>query len=46
MTEKAKREFERRIDDYFHLCEKLLIRMLLFACFVYEMGKFIWFMIR
>jgi hypothetical protein len=46
MTEKQKREVERRIDDYFYLSEKILVRALLFACFVYETSRFIWAMLR
>ena len=46
MTGKQKRDAERRIDDYFYLGEKLLVRTLLFASFVHEAGKFVWSMIR
>ena len=42
MTGKQKREVERRIDDYFFLGEKILIRVLLFACFIYEASRFVW----
>jgi hypothetical protein len=46
MTEKQKLEVERRIDDYFYLSEKILLRTLLFACFVYEASRFIWAMLK
>ena len=46
MTEKQKREVERRIDDYFYLSEKILVRALIFACFMYEASKFVWAMLR
>jgi hypothetical protein len=46
MNGRARREFDRCIDDYFHLCEKLLFRTLLLACLIFEVGKFIWVMVR
>ena len=46
MTAKQKREVERRIDDYFYLGEKILVRALLFGCYIYEATKFVWAMLR
>jgi hypothetical protein len=46
MTGKQKREVERRIDDYFYLSERILLRALLFACFIYEASRFIGAMLR
>ncbi len=46
MTGKQKRDVERRIDDYFYLGERLLLRALLFACFVHEAGKLVLSMVR
>jgi hypothetical protein len=46
MTGNQKREVERRIDDYFYLSEKILVRALLFACFIHEAGRFVWGMLR
>jgi len=46
MTGKQKREVERRIDDYFYLSEKILVRALLLGCFVYEASKFVWALFR
>ncbi len=46
MTAKQKHEVERRIDDCFYLGEKILVRALLFACFIHEAVRFIWSMVR
>lgn len=40
MAGKANRDLERRIDGFYSLCEKILLRTLIFACFVYELGRF------
>ena len=45
MTEKQKREVERRIDDYFYFGERILIRALLFVCFIHEASRFVWAML-
>jgi hypothetical protein len=46
MTGKQKREVERRIDDYFYLSEKILVRVLLLTCFIYEASRFVFAMLR
>ena len=46
MTGKQQRDVERRIDDYFYFVERLLVRTLLFACFVHEAGRFVWSLLR
>jgi hypothetical protein len=46
MTAKQKREVERRIDGYFYLSEKILVRALLLGCFIYEASRFLWAMFR
>ncbi len=46
MTGSQKREVERRIDDYFYLGEKILVRALLFGCFILEVGRVVWGMLR
>jgi hypothetical protein len=39
----ANENLERRIDGFYAVCEKVLLRTLTFACFVYELGRFaIW----
>ena len=40
MAERSKRDLERRIDGFYSVCEKILLRTLIFGCFVYELGKF------
>lgn len=41
MTGKKWRDLERRVDGFFTICERIMLRTLLFACFTYEVGKFI-----
>jgi hypothetical protein len=31
---------ERRVDEFCSICEKILLRALLFGCFIYEAGRF------
>jgi len=40
MTWKRKRNFERQVDGLFLTCERVLIRGLMFAYFVYDIGRF------
>ena len=40
MTAKHMRDLERRADNFFELCEKLLLRTVIFLCFVYELSRF------
>jgi hypothetical protein len=40
MVGKGNRDLERRIDGFYSICEKILLRTLIFACFVYELGRF------
>ena len=40
MAAKSNRDLERRIDGFYSVCEKILLRTLIFGCFVYEIGKF------
>jgi hypothetical protein len=40
MQGKAHLDLERRIDEFYSLCEKILLRSLIFVCFVYELGRF------
>jgi hypothetical protein len=32
---------EKRIDEFCSFCEKVVLRALLFGCFIYEAGKFL-----
>jgi hypothetical protein len=41
MTARYQRDLERRVDGFFELCEKLLLRTVIFACFVYELSRFV-----
>jgi hypothetical protein len=46
MASKHKNDLEHRIDNFYALCEKILLRTLIFACFVYELARFVkWFWI-
>ena len=40
MAVKSNRDLERRIDGFYAVCEKILLRTLIFACFVYELARF------
>jgi hypothetical protein len=33
-------ELERRIERFYCVCEKILLRSVVFVCFVYEVCKF------
>jgi len=37
---------ERRIDRFYSICEKILLRTLIFACFVDEIRRFAMWMWR
>jgi hypothetical protein len=38
MAAKSNRDLERRLERFYDACEKILLRTLVFACFVYELG--------
>lgn len=40
MAGKGNRELENRVDRLYSVCEKILLRTVIFACFVYEVGRF------
>jgi len=40
MAGKGNRDLEHRIDGFYALCEKILLRTLIFGCFVFELGRF------
>ena len=40
MAGKSNRDLERRIDGFYLICERILLRTLIFACFIYELGRF------
>jgi hypothetical protein len=43
MAGRSKRDLEHRVDSFYAVCEKILLRTLVFACFVYELCRFaIW----
>src|ERR1019366_3993155 len=40
MTAKRNRDLEHRIDGFYAVCEKILLRTLIFGCFVLELSRF------
>jgi hypothetical protein len=46
MAEKGKLDLERRIDGFYSICEKILLRTVIFGCFVYEIGRFARWLLR
>jgi len=40
MPRKYTRNLERNVDGFFTVCERLMLRTLIFSCFVYELGRF------
>lgn len=40
MATKRKRDLVRRIDGFYGVCEKILLRTLIFGCFVLELSRF------
>jgi hypothetical protein len=40
MAGKRNRDLERRIDGFYSVCEKIMLRTLIFCCFIYELGRF------
>ena len=40
MAGKVKRDWEGRVDGFYSVCEKILLRTLIFGCFVYELCRF------
>jgi hypothetical protein len=43
---KRSRDLERRIDGFYAVCEKILLRTLIFGCFVLELGRFARWLLR
>jgi hypothetical protein len=46
MAEKGKLDLERRIDGFYSICEKIMLRTVIFGCFVYEIGRFARWLLR
>jgi hypothetical protein len=46
MARKSNHDFADRIDGLFALCEKVLLRTLIFGVFVYELGRFARWLLR
>jgi hypothetical protein len=40
MQGKLPRNLERNVDSFLTVCERLMLRALIFSCFVYEVGRF------
>jgi hypothetical protein len=40
------RDLERRIDLFYSICEKILLRTLIFGCFVLELCRFARWLLR
>jgi hypothetical protein len=40
MAGRINRGLEHRVHRFYAVCEKILLRTLIFACFVYELGRF------
>jgi hypothetical protein len=37
---------ERRVEEFYAVCEKVTLRTLLFGCFMAEVGRFVAWLIR
>ena len=46
MAADKKRIWERRIDGFYSVAEKVMLRTLVFACFVYELCKYARWLMR
>jgi len=46
MAWKNHRDLERRVDGFYAVCEKILLRTLIFGCFVFELGRFARWLLR
>ena len=47
MSSKSKfARLEKSVDEFCSFCEKVVLRALLFGCFIYETGKFLASMLR
>ena len=45
MAGKSNRDFEHRVDGFYLISEKILLRTLIFGCFVFELARFAkWFL--
>jgi hypothetical protein len=40
MASRINRGLEHRLDRFYAVCEKTLLRTLIFGCFLFELGKF------
>lgn len=45
MTGEQKRDWEQQVDGFFTICEKIMLRVLLFGCFTWELSKFAWWLL-
>jgi hypothetical protein len=47
MANKTKLErLERRVDGFYTFCEKVVLRTILFGCFIVEVGRFVIWLLR
>lgn len=47
LTQKGKfAHLEKKVDEFCSFCEKVVLRALLFGCFIYEAGRFVAAMLR
>jgi hypothetical protein len=46
MAGKRTRELERRYDGFCTACERILLRTLVFGCFLIELGRFARWLVR
>jgi hypothetical protein len=46
MTMREQRDLERRVDGFLSICERLILRGLMFACFAFEVGRFVLYLAR
>jgi len=45
MTGQRKQDLERGIDNFFTVCERIMLRTLLFGCFTFEVCRFVRWML-
>jgi len=47
MANRTKLErLERRVDGFYAFCEKVVLRTILFGCFILEVGRFVIWLLR
>lgn len=46
MKRKKNERIETRVDKFFTSCERILMRVLLFGCFLAELRRFLVWMVR